>query len=330
MLTKTLFAVIVWMDDVSQKAYKEAKRAKRWDPDRECYVDPKGNVCTDPKSIDFEALVKSIPSEEGQIKIDAAKRAEKERLRKERYEEFLKSKKSKNLDEGIIDVKAEMTVENLTKMVDQIMMAKALEVDSKSALESESSGKVSSNGSNVEPGKAEKAKSESDCMNCMKEGKEFFKQKKKLVNAQLDEIANLKLQYQEARIENERINLKLNNYTSASFVLQYIVRKPIGKNKDGEDVYSDGTEVGYHKVPPPMSNNFTKKQSGLDKELDLSEKSEADKLPDNIDVSFNSQSDEDSIESEVVKEVVEKVLKSDSDSINEDDDCFFKQLHPQT
>ncbi|MFS7954117.1 putative transcription factor interactor and regulator CCHC(Zn) family [Helianthus anomalus] len=53
----------------------------------------------------------------------------------------------------------------------------------------------------------------------------YRKAKEKLINAQLDEIANLKLQYQEARIENERINLKLNSYTSASFVLQHIVPK---------------------------------------------------------------------------------------------------------
>ncbi|MFS7893760.1 hypothetical protein Hanom_Chr00s001099g01673831 [Helianthus anomalus] len=26
-------------------AYKEAKRAKRWDPNQECYLDPKGNIC---------------------------------------------------------------------------------------------------------------------------------------------------------------------------------------------------------------------------------------------------------------------------------------------
>ncbi|KAJ0750152.1 putative transcription factor interactor and regulator CCHC(Zn) family [Helianthus annuus] len=56
-----------------REAYKEAVKAKRWDLDRECYLDPKGNVCTDPKTIVFEALVKSIPSEEEQIKIDAAK-----------------------------------------------------------------------------------------------------------------------------------------------------------------------------------------------------------------------------------------------------------------
>ncbi|MFS7919141.1 hypothetical protein Hanom_Chr03g00209331 [Helianthus anomalus] len=262
----------------------------------------------------------------------------------ERYEEFLRSKESKKVDEGIIDVKAEMTAENLTKMADQIMMAKALEVDSTSACESESSEKVSSSGSDSEPGKAENAKSESDRRNCMKECKvcntheylsqtqikeltnkikilnrevigreklvksstdrineltekiktnendvEHFRKeneklmlenrkfsedfdklkrifkdsdkrnietrqenlelsgvlqaKEKLINAQLDKIENLKLQYQEANIENERINLKLNTYTSANFVRQHIVPKSIGQNKEGEDVYCDNPRV---------------------------------------------------------------------------------------
>ncbi|MFS7912868.1 hypothetical protein Hanom_Chr02g00134931 [Helianthus anomalus] len=117
-------------------AYKEAKKAKRWDLDRECYLDSKGNIYSDPKSIDFKALVTSIPPVEEQIKIDAEERAKKERLRQERYEEFRKSKKCEMVDEGIIDVKAEMTPENLMKMADQVMMAKALEVDSKSTSES--------------------------------------------------------------------------------------------------------------------------------------------------------------------------------------------------
>ncbi|MFS7929105.1 hypothetical protein Hanom_Chr04g00328601 [Helianthus anomalus] len=45
-------------------AYKEAKKAKRWDPNRECYLDPKGNICVDQATIDFKALVKSIPTVE--------------------------------------------------------------------------------------------------------------------------------------------------------------------------------------------------------------------------------------------------------------------------
>ncbi|MFS7936580.1 hypothetical protein Hanom_Chr05g00417231 [Helianthus anomalus] len=94
--------------------------------------------------------------------------------------------------------------------------------------------------------------------------------------------------YQEAKIENERINLNLNNYSSASFVVQHTVPKPIGKNKSSEDVYSDGTGVGYHNVPPPMCNNFTKKQSGMVNEYETSDKTNVEKLPENIDVTFNS------------------------------------------
>ncbi|MFS7893758.1 hypothetical protein Hanom_Chr00s001102g01673861 [Helianthus anomalus] len=78
-----------------------------------------------------------------------------------------------------------------------------------------------------------------------------------------------------------------------------------------------------------MCNNFTKKQSWLVNESDSSEKSNVEKLPDNIEVTFNSQSGEDSIKSEVVTNVVEKVLKSDSDSTIEDDECFLNNYIPK-
>ncbi|KAM0064239.1 putative transcription factor interactor and regulator CCHC(Zn) family [Helianthus debilis subsp. tardiflorus] len=40
--------------------WKEAKKAKRWDPDRGCYLDPKGNIVVEPSSVDVETLIKSI------------------------------------------------------------------------------------------------------------------------------------------------------------------------------------------------------------------------------------------------------------------------------
>ncbi|XP_021979395.1 kinesin-1 heavy chain-like [Helianthus annuus] len=331
--------------------------------------------------------MKSILPVEEHIKIDAARRAEKERLKQESRERWLKSLEQKKVDEWIIDTEKEITAENLKKMADQVLMAKALEVDSKSASSSESSGKVSSSGSENESGKADCAKTENVCRCCTKECKvcnthtylsnkriqelvekigkndkeilsrdklvkassERIKElsekiekdksdveqnfdklkrsvkdsdgrngkthkenthlsgvlqaKEKLINQQLDEIANLKLQFLEAKIENERINLKLNSYNSACFVLQHIVPKPIGKNKAGEDVYSDGTG----------------KKSGLANESETSEKTDVEKLLESIDVTFTSQSDEDSIQYEVVKNVVENVLKSDSDSTEEDE-----------
>ncbi|XP_021985844.1 uncharacterized protein LOC110882051 [Helianthus annuus] len=273
-------------------------------------------------------------------------------------------------------------------MADKVLMAKELEVDSKTA--SESISKVSKSGSNNESGKTDKAKIESDCKNCMKDckvcstnayltakkteelvekvkmvedqilsrdklmrasnerikelterierdktdlkrtikdsderngktSKENFQlsgvlqTKERQINQHLDEIANLKLQFQEAKIENKRINLKLNSYSSASFVLQHIVPQPIGKNQAGEDVYSDGTG----------------KKSGLDNEDETNEKLNDVKLPETNDVTFTSSSDEDSDQFEVVKNVVENVLKSDSDS-TEDERCFLNNYIPKS
>ncbi|MFS7916198.1 hypothetical protein Hanom_Chr02g00174301 [Helianthus anomalus] len=54
-------------------------------------------------------------------------------------------------------------------MADKVLVAKELEVKSKSRIESKS--KFSSNDSKNESGKTDKAKSESDCKNCMKDYK---------------------------------------------------------------------------------------------------------------------------------------------------------------
>ncbi|KAJ0441294.1 putative transcription factor interactor and regulator CCHC(Zn) family [Helianthus annuus] len=153
--------------------------------------------------------------------------------------------------------------------------------------------------------------------------KAVLRVKEESINKQLDEIANLKLKVQEAEIENERIQLKLNSYSSASFVLQHIVPKPIGKNKAGEDVYSDGTGVGFHKVPPPILHNYTKKESGL---VEIEGESEV-KLPENIDVTFTSSND-DSVQNDIVKGVVENVLKTESDT-TEEDGCFLEKYIPK-
>ncbi|MFS7912323.1 hypothetical protein Hanom_Chr02g00128641 [Helianthus anomalus] len=137
------------------EAWKKAKKEKRWDPDHECYLDPKGNILVVPSSVDVETLMKSISTVEEQIKINDAKRAEKERLIEERRQEYIKSLKAKKVDKGIIDTTKEMTIENLTKMADQVLVAKTLEVDSKSVSSSESSGKVSSSGSDNESSKTD-------------------------------------------------------------------------------------------------------------------------------------------------------------------------------
>ena len=40
--------------------YLEAKRARRWDPDRECYLDPYGNIAIDHNTLNLEAIIKEL------------------------------------------------------------------------------------------------------------------------------------------------------------------------------------------------------------------------------------------------------------------------------
>ncbi|MFS7978799.1 hypothetical protein Hanom_Chr10g00919681 [Helianthus anomalus] len=42
--------------------FNEAKKAKRWDDERECFLEPQGNPVVDPKKVDFDALVAVIPT----------------------------------------------------------------------------------------------------------------------------------------------------------------------------------------------------------------------------------------------------------------------------
>ncbi|MFS7962429.1 hypothetical protein Hanom_Chr08g00726531 [Helianthus anomalus] len=72
-------------------------------------------------------------------------------------------------------------------------------------------------------------------------------------------------------------------------------------------------------------NNFSKKKSGLDN----NDESNDIKRPETIGVTFTSSSDEDSVQSEVVKNVVENALKSDRDSA-EDEECFLNNYLPKS
>ncbi|XP_022041186.1 myosin-7-like [Helianthus annuus] len=41
--------------------FKEAQKAKRWDAERECYLDPQGNPVVDPRKVDFDAVANIFP-----------------------------------------------------------------------------------------------------------------------------------------------------------------------------------------------------------------------------------------------------------------------------
>ncbi|KAJ0614595.1 hypothetical protein HanIR_Chr02g0064191 [Helianthus annuus] len=53
-----------FMENRIYQTWKEAKRANRWDADRECYLDPKGNIAVDLDSVSVETLTEQIAKEE--------------------------------------------------------------------------------------------------------------------------------------------------------------------------------------------------------------------------------------------------------------------------
>ncbi|MFS7917532.1 hypothetical protein Hanom_Chr03g00190161 [Helianthus anomalus] len=53
------------MKDRIYTTWKEAKRAKIWDPYRECYLDPKGNIVVEPSSVKVETLIRIFKARRG-------------------------------------------------------------------------------------------------------------------------------------------------------------------------------------------------------------------------------------------------------------------------
>ncbi|KAJ0526102.1 putative transcription factor interactor and regulator CCHC(Zn) family [Helianthus annuus] len=51
---------ITWISGI----YLEAKRARRWDPNRECYLDPYGNIAIDHNTLDIEAIINEFKIED--------------------------------------------------------------------------------------------------------------------------------------------------------------------------------------------------------------------------------------------------------------------------
>ncbi|MFS7979960.1 hypothetical protein Hanom_Chr10g00933801 [Helianthus anomalus] len=119
----------------------------RWDTQRECYLDKDGNPVVDPKIVDFDAHVKSIPTSAGLYK------TKKEEPKKKYVEE-------------IIDLNQEMTTKNLKKMADKAMMAKQNKVETQTE-STESSQKDKSRGKDGENGKKSELKNEVQCRKCM-------------------------------------------------------------------------------------------------------------------------------------------------------------------
>ncbi|MFS8001920.1 hypothetical protein Hanom_Chr13g01195961 [Helianthus anomalus] len=138
--------------------------------------------------------------------------------------------------------------------------------------------------------------------------------KQKAINIHIDKIAELKQELEKARIETKRVDKKLINYSTASYVLDHILTKPTGKDESGEEVYGYGNKgLGYHHVPPPMKEIYYRKkpelvEKALNLKLKIVQTNQTDQLSDDIDVTY-TKSDDD-CESELVKEVVDKFFEN--------------------
>ncbi|KAJ0548605.1 putative transcription factor interactor and regulator CCHC(Zn) family [Helianthus annuus] len=75
--------------------------AKRWDPDRECYLDPYGNIAVDHNTLGIEAIIKEFKDDDDDYWQNKwwGSGDEKEKEEKEKEEK----EKSKKVDTGIID-----------------------------------------------------------------------------------------------------------------------------------------------------------------------------------------------------------------------------------
>ncbi|XP_022031908.1 golgin subfamily A member 6-like protein 22 [Helianthus annuus] len=103
--------------------YKEAKRAKRWDADRECYLDPQGNIAVNPDSISVDALIQQFAEEEEE---EARQKEwwgggeEKVEEKEEKVKMAEKMQQTKKIDDGTITYLNNKKVEDLTKRVREV------------------------------------------------------------------------------------------------------------------------------------------------------------------------------------------------------------------
>ncbi|KAJ0484297.1 putative transcription factor interactor and regulator CCHC(Zn) family [Helianthus annuus] len=127
-----------------------------------------------------------------------------------------------------------------------------------------------------------------------------FEDKQRVVNQYIDDVAKLKQEL----ADKEKLVNKLQSYHSSSYILERIFNitpdeKVSEKNKKGK-----GSE--YHRVPPPLENNYTFYDGEkVEKVINM-----VDQLPDNIDVIYTKS--DDISDSEVVGKVVESVFQEKS------------------
>ncbi|XP_035840425.1 uncharacterized protein DDB_G0283697-like [Helianthus annuus] len=240
------------------RVHTEAKRAKRWDADRECYLDPEGNIAIDPKTLSLEAMtVEFAKLEEFQQRKWWGGGEEKEKEKEKEQEQ-----KPKKIDEGIIDTSLELNAENFGKMAD----------------------KVSSNASSSESGK--KVKDDSDCKHCMKNCKVCSTQAY-LKDTKVNDLTKRVRKVEDQILDHDKM-LKFSNDQ-----VKKLTEKIDNDKIEVERIRRENEKLIHENRQ--LSENFNKLKQTIQ---------DSDEQNDTIDVTFTSSSDEDSVQTDVVKSVV--------------------------
>ncbi|KAM0056088.1 hypothetical protein Hdeb2414_s0006g00214001 [Helianthus debilis subsp. tardiflorus] len=85
------------------RIFLEARRAGRWDPKRECYLDEYGNIAIDDKTLDIEAIIKEYKEDDEYWQhkwwgTPTEKMIEEEKERKEKEEKERKEEEEKKMN----------------------------------------------------------------------------------------------------------------------------------------------------------------------------------------------------------------------------------------
>ncbi|MFS7978380.1 hypothetical protein Hanom_Chr10g00914851 [Helianthus anomalus] len=148
------------------KVFMEEKDAKRWDDERKCYLDPKGNLTVDPDVVDFEALVAAIPTARVfYSRIEEDKNYEKEMEEGIRRVIYASVEKKKSVEE-VVEESQKMKDEFLKKTTESKLLADQTEVKTQNE-STESSNEAKSMDTNDEIDKKYEHKTEEQCRKCM-------------------------------------------------------------------------------------------------------------------------------------------------------------------
>ncbi|MFS7977448.1 hypothetical protein Hanom_Chr10g00904081 [Helianthus anomalus] len=314
-----------WEFEKFREPFKEAQRAKRWNDELECYMDPRGNPVVDPSKVDFEAVTKLLPS---QATLHTRRLSDKEYLPdlvskiKEVCEASLpkvvemKKRKEEELKKMVEEVKVEKLTQKCQdfEKENKILKEKCLEKcvrcvekDNKfQDFQKEydnlkwSSQRVQDAYDTLKRQVKSFDQRLSETLTTKEMYERKFREQQLELNKCVNEVANLK----QVLVEKEKIVTKLQSYHNSSYILERIFN--IAPDDKDTEKNTKGIGSEYHQVPPPLRNNYTfYDEEKVAKGLNI-----VAQLPESIDVTYAKSDEAD--DSEVVSKVVESVLKDES------------------